>query len=123
MSINVVSIDHINMVVKSLDETVKFYHSLFGFTVRKDQPEERSKIVGNDSVKLCLYEGEGSGNREGIVHFGFFVSNFDDIVDKCKEMGVKMPYGIVNWGASRSVYITDPNGYEIELSENNGGGI
>jgi hypothetical protein len=34
-----------------------------------------------------------------------------------------MTYGVVQWEKSRSVYILDPNGYEIELSEIDGGGL
>ena len=34
-----------------------------------------------------------------------------------------MPYGVYEWEYSRSVYITDPNGYEVELTEVFGGGL
>jgi len=36
---------------------------------------------------------------------------------------MEMPHAIVDWGESRSVYIIDPNGDEIELSERQGGGL
>ena len=117
------SIDHINMMVKNLDESVKFYGELFGFEVKKDQDEFRSKIIGNDTIKLCLYEDPAMAQDTGINHFGFHIENFDDIVARCKEMNVKMPYGVVEWGKSRSIYIVDPSGYEIELSDLQGGNL
>ncbi|HED06488.1 MAG TPA: VOC family protein, partial [Ignavibacteria bacterium] len=49
-------IDHLNLEVISLKETVIFYKEIFGFEVKKEQPDEDSQIIGNDKVKLCLYE-------------------------------------------------------------------
>ena len=60
----------------------------------------------------------------GIAHFGFNVTNFDEIIAKCKELGVEILYdGPVQFEKSRSVYVKEPSGYEIELSEVSGGGL
>ncbi len=117
------TIDHINMVVKNLEESVRFYHDLFGFEVKQEQPEWNSKIIGTEHIKLCLYEDASFDPGNGIKHFGFHIENFDEIEKKCSEFGVEMPYGTVNWGSSRSIYIIDPSGYEIELSDIQGGGL
>lgn len=46
------------------------------------------------------------------------------MVEACKKMKVLVLYGgYVDWEKSRSVYITDPSGYEIEISELWGGGL
>jgi len=117
------SIDHANMNVKNLDESVEFYSTLFGFEMKKDQPEQNSMIIGNQSIKLCLFEQPELVYTQGINHIGFNIENFVEIVEKCKEMKIKMPYGVVEWESSRSVYVVDPNGYELELSEVQGGGL
>ena len=117
------SIDHANMNVKILVESVEFYATLFGFELKKDQPEQNAKIIGNESIQLCLYEQPELVYTKGIDHIEFHVENFDEIVEKCKEMKISMPYGIIEWESSRSVYIIDPNGYELELSEVQGGGL
>jgi catechol 2,3-dioxygenase-like lactoylglutathione lyase family enzyme len=109
--------------VKDLEESVNFYNELFGFVEKKDQADQTSKIIGNDDIKLCLYENPDLEIGDGLNHFGFHVENFEDIVEKCQAMEIAMPYGIVNWEKSRSVYIVDPSGYEVELSEVNGGGL
>ena len=121
--LNALSIDHVNMTVRSLAKSVEFYAKLFGFVEKKDQSEEASKIIGNETIKLCLYEDPDLVIGDGLNHFGFHVENFEDIVEKCEAMGISMPYGVVQWEKSRSVYIVDPNGYEVELSEVNGGGL
>ncbi|MEE9162552.1 MAG: VOC family protein [Candidatus Neomarinimicrobiota bacterium] len=122
-TLNATAIDHVNMTVKNLDESVSFFQRLFGFETVQDQPEQDSKIIGNGSIKLCLYEDPNLEIGAGINHYGFHVENFDAVVEKCRALGVPMPYDTVDWGRSRSVYIIDPSGYEIELSEVPGGGL
>ncbi len=118
------SIDHINMEVKDLEQSVKFYKNLFGFEIKKEQPEEKSKIIGNEYIKLCLYENPEMSPEGAIAHFGFHVENFDEIIKTCESLGVKIYYdGPVQFEKSRSIYISDPNGYDIELSEVFGGGL
>lgn len=122
--LKVSSIDHINMSVKNLAQSVEFYKNLFGFEIKKEQPEEKSKIIGDDNVKLCLYEDSEMKPEGAIAHFGFHVENFDEIIKTCESLGVKIYYdGPVQFEKSRSIYISDPNGYDIELSEVFGGGL
>ena len=123
------SMDHVNMNVKDLAKTIEFYKNLFGFEIRKEdnspnKMDAPSKIIGNDSIKLCLYEDPQVTPTGGIAHFGFHVENFDDIMQKCKELGVEVLYdGPVDFEKSSSVYIKDPTGYDIELSKVSGGGL
>ncbi len=127
-SLRVTSMDHINMRVKSIDETIRFYRDLFGFEVRKEDNQNKggmpSKIIGNDSVKLCIYEDPGMSPEGGIAHFGFHVEDFGRIIETCGRLGVEVLYGgPVEFEGSRSVYIRDPSGYDIELSSVPGGGL
>jgi catechol 2,3-dioxygenase-like lactoylglutathione lyase family enzyme len=122
-TLNALSLDHVNMTVRDLEESVNFYGELLGFVEKKDQAEQASKIIGNDNIKLCLYEDPDLEIGAGLNHFGFHIENFEEIVEKCESMGISMPYGVVNWEKSRSVYIVDPNRYEVELSEFNEGGL
>ena len=126
--LNATSIDHVNMKVKNLQQSVEFYKNLFGFEVKQEKnpnkTEAPSKIIGNDKIKLCLYEIPNMTPEGGINHFGFNISNFDKVLDACNELNVEILYGgAINWEKSRSVYIKDPNGYELELGEVDGGGL
>ncbi len=126
MKLKATGIDHINLEVSNLKETIEFYKTLFGFEIRKSQDDQNSVIIGNDSIKLCVYEVDGfiRYEKKGYHHFGFHISNFDEVLEKCKEMNLHIYYGgVLKWEKSESVYIQDPNGYEIELSKNFGGGI
>jgi len=122
------SIDHVNMKVKDLEKSVEFYKNLFGFEIKQEENPNKidapSKIIGNDTIKLCMYEIPDMSPEGGIAHFGFNITNFNEIIQKCKELGVEVLYGgIVDWDKSKSVYIVDPSGYEIELGEIPGGGL
>ena len=122
------SIDHVNIKVKNLEETFQFYRDLFDFQIKQEINPNKSDvpsiIIGNDTIKLCLYEVPDMKPEGGISHFGFHISNFNDILKKCKELGVNVLYGgTVDWEKSKSIYIVDPSGYEIELSEISGGGL
>ena len=127
-SLKATSIDHVNMKVKNLEQSVKFYKNLFGFEIKQEENANKldvpSKIIGNDTIKLCMYEIPDMSPEGGIAHFGFNVANFNEVIEKCKELGVEVLYGgIVDWETSKSVYIVDPSGYEIELGEVPGGGL
>ncbi len=126
--LNAKSIDHVNMKVKNLEQSVEFYKNLFGFEIKQEANPNKldapSKIIGNDAIKLCLYEVPQMSPEGGIAHFGFNVVNFNEIIKKCKELGVEILYdGPIEWEQSKSVYIKDPSGYEIELGEVSGGGL
>jgi len=126
MSLTTAGIDHLNLDVKNLGQTVEFYNKLFGFTILKEQPEENSKIIGDEHVKLCLYQKDGFDHFEknGFNHFGLHIKNFEDVMQKCKELGLEVYYGgPIEWENSSSIYIKDPNGYEIELAKVFGGGL
>jgi len=126
MALIVNGMDHLNLEVVNLQESIDFYNKLFGFVILKDQPEQNSKIIGNEKVKLCLYEiGEFKGyTKNGFHHFGLHIKNFDEVLSKCEKMAIKIYYGgPIEWEKSTSIYIQDPNGYEIELTDNFGGGL
>ncbi len=127
-NLNATSIDHVNMKVKNLEKSVEFYKNLFGFEIKQEENANKldapSKIIGNNTIKLCLYEIPDMSPEGGIAHFGFNIANFNQVIEKCKELGVEVLYGgIVDWEKSKSVYIVDPSGYEIELGEISGGGL
>ncbi len=122
------SIDHVNMKVKDLEKSVEFYKNLFGFEIKQEENANKldapSKIIGNNTIKLCMYEVPDMSPKGGIAHFGFNIANFNEVIEKCKELGVQVLYGgIVDWDKSKSIYIVDPSGYEIELGEVSGGGL
>jgi catechol 2,3-dioxygenase-like lactoylglutathione lyase family enzyme len=129
--IKVLKFDHIQMDVANIEESVDFYHRVFGFTLKEIglRALVRWAIVGNQSqLYLCMHEyapGRGVQN-EGleITHFGLIVEDFDTVLERLRRHRVKLFYDyFVQYHSSRSAYFLDPNGYKIEISERVGGGI
>ncbi len=129
--IEVKQMDHLNMGVRSIAETEKFYRDLFGFEEKErgiDKDGEPFAIIAAaDRVYLCIYEyGDlpRPDNHLFIYHFGFHLDDFDLALKELHERKIELEYGgVVQQGKSRSMYIRDPNGYEIELVEKLGGDL
>lgn len=68
---------------------------------------------------------EESDTALSIRHFGFAVNcEFDSVLGTLKANGVRVLYGgPAAWPQSRSIYIEDPSGHVIELSEKIGAGL
>ena len=129
--IEIKRIDHLNMGVRNIAETENFYRDLFGFEEKErgiGKDGEPFAIIGSaDRVYLCIYEYGDlplPDDNLFIHHFGFYVDDFALALKELEERDIELNYGcVVQQGKSRSAYITDPNGYEIELAEKLGGDL
>ena len=137
--IRVNAIDHINMSVNNLEESILFYKKLFGFEIIEDSrsgaipPNKFGAPYVIIGIKQCVYlalhqglqTGDGKHNGSPIrrAHFGLHVEDFDTVIAKLKSHSVSFLYGetYLEGPHSRSVYILDPNQHEIELVEHFGG--
>lgn len=127
--LNINGLDHLNLSVLNLEETVSWYRDLFGFEVKEKGLGSNGrpyKIIGKSGVLyMALYQSEEevlSSNQ--LNHIGFNLSDFDNAIFALNERGIELGYGgVIQYPDSKSAYITDPNGMEIELSSNFGGGL
>jgi lactoylglutathione lyase len=124
--ITINGIDHLNISVSNINESLNFYQKVFGFKVY-EQGESHGEpyfIIGEkEALYLCLYQ---SKKRPGgpINHIGINVQNFNSIEERLRLADIPILYGgIVEYPLSHSIYIQDPDGNEIELSEIFGGGL
>ncbi|MBI3553905.1 MAG: VOC family protein [Elusimicrobia bacterium] len=126
--ITVTGVDHINMNVKNLEQSKKFYGEVFGFELREEGFRDGGNwaIIGvPDRIYLALYEvGDAKMAEQDLQvnHFGFHVKDFEGLKERLETLGVRVDHSW-DYGRSRSIYIEDPSGYEIELSEKLGGGL
>lgn len=136
-AIDFVCADHINMYVKSIEDSIDFYHRVFGTDGEIKESGERRGIkwviIGiPHKFYFCLYEQkdkEYDPDAMHINHIGFYVSDFDETVRRIESLEIPIEYKgkPITWhtrnGSSRSLYINDPNGYKIEFAEKLGGGL
>jgi catechol 2,3-dioxygenase-like lactoylglutathione lyase family enzyme len=111
-------LNHISLSVRDPDVALAFYTELFG--VREYfRSEDVIQALGPGPHDVIVFERRaGVGERGGIDHFGFRLtdpSHIDDAVRQAEaaggtilrrgEHGPGLPY----------VYVADPDGYEIEI--------
>jgi len=128
--LNVKRMDHINMRVKDLTESIAFYENVFGFEMKEDHTQEGDDawaIVGKaDTAYICMYlhaDKKREPEALQIMHFGLVIDDFDTVLERLAKHGVETGKGCIQWPKSRSVYIHDPSGHEIDLTERTGGGL
>ncbi len=126
MTLKTTGIDHVNLQVKNLADSIKFWQTLLGFEVLEEFPEVNGAIIGTKEAKLALYENSELDDveRQGFSHVGFHIENFDEAKAFCQQNDIPILYeDTVNWPNSTSLYIRDPSGYEVELTDTWGGGL
>jgi lactoylglutathione lyase len=124
-------IDHINLNVNNLQESISWYQKVFGFEVKEQGVSSNGNdyaIIGKSGRGfLCLYPVSEGFPAPRLNHLGFAIDNFDDFVEfvKAEDIDVAIySFGmVVEYPNSKSVYIKDPNGIEIEVSSRFGGGL
>lgn len=119
---------HTMIRVKDLDKSIEFYTKVLGMSVleRTDNSEYRYTLV------FVGYPDEQGGTSIELTHnwdtdtyemgnaFGHLALGVDDIYgacDKIKALGAKVTRepGPVKGGETHIAFITDPDGYQIEL--------
>jgi len=125
--ININGIDHLNITVSNLDKSVNFYKNIFGFKTYQQEMYNNTTpfaLIGlPNKLFLCLYQGENRGKGR-INHIGINVFEFEKTIQALKRLNIEIKYGgEVTYPRSRSLYIADPDGNEIELSERFGGDV
>ena len=124
---------HVGINVTDLDRAVRFYESVFGFTVggRSDQDARRFAFLNNgDTLALTLWQqsdGRFDGARPGLHHLSFRVPTLGDVraaQDRVREAGGRFLYeGAVPHGegaSSGGIFFEDPDGTRLEIFTSDG---
>jgi len=125
----VAHLDHLNLSVADLEETVAWYGRVFGFEVRETGVYDGAPwaILRAGEALLCLYQyperelldGDALAERRihGFNHFGLRVRDREAWEETLRRERVPVLYGgVVRWPHGDSWYVTDPTGYEIEVA-------
>ena len=113
-------LNHINLNVSDIGRSLKFYQDAFGLEV--DFWEGKTMVFlhspgAKDTITLCQAKaGEPVGNG-GVSHFGFSFgkNNLDEAVGQIEHAGGKLLSRGKHGGKFPFAYISDPDGYVIEL--------
>jgi catechol-2,3-dioxygenase len=122
---------HLVLYVHDIERSAAFYRDVLGWKqlrTSEDSPLGRVPVAlfssGRTHHELLLIEvGEDAqplprGRHVGLYHFGLKVGESDDelreAIGRCREAGVHV-VGMSDHTVTHSLYITDPDGNEIEL--------
>lgn len=123
-----IKIDHINLTVTDIKTSIQWYENLFGFRPVEHGFNQLGKpwvIVANDDSMIVMSEynnrrpDDPSEDKSihKIYHFGIRVSDQTEWLNRIEKHGLKIKYGgIVDYPHSKSWYVHDPSGHEIEVS-------
>jgi len=122
-------LEHLNLVVRDIEESLKFYRAAFPhWRLRGGDKTEwygkpRNWIhFGDDYNYLSLSDtGEGknrdlTGHTVGLAHIGFVTENLAALIKRLAHAGFEVDKG----GESQfrnNAYFIDPDGYEVEFVE------
>jgi catechol 2,3-dioxygenase-like lactoylglutathione lyase family enzyme len=121
------SLDHLNMSVRDLAESVEWYRRVFGFEVVEKGVLEGGRpwaIVRSGDAMLCLYEhperktpDPDEHGHHAPSHFGLRIEDRAKWEETVERERVAVGYGgAVRWPHSTAWYVEDPTGYEIEVA-------
>ncbi len=133
--IHVVDLDHFVLRVRDLDRSIAFYRDLLGLPIEcldeyraGTRPFISARVGGQliDLVPDPAYDPEASQRVSGFVHLCLRVRGglAADVLPVLRERGipVETEEPVVRLGATGfglSIYVRDPDGYTVELKEDN----
>lgn len=117
-------LDHLNMYVRSVNETIDWYRKVFGFEEVEggDRDGTRWSIIKGGEALLCIYERPDldyptKGTVGAINHFGLRITNREEWERTIDREQIEVEYGgAIRYPNSWSWYVKDPTGYEIEVA-------
>ncbi|WP_148573304.1 VOC family protein [Nocardioides caldifontis] len=110
----VVRVHHLLLEVRDLDASEAFYTQVLGFAVRKREEFRDGRRLIVTEQGLGLTEG-GSGSKGVLQHLCFSARGIDGIAAHAAAAGCEIVRGPGPGPYGHTVYIRDPDGYEIEL--------
>lgn len=123
-------LEHINMVVSDLDETLGFYNAAFPhWNIRTRGRAEWYGVTrewlhfGDDYNYLTLNDNGKNSSRNlrsndlGIAHLGFEINNIQALRQRMAVIGFTPSHSGAAHPHRRNLYYIDPNGVEVEFIE------
>lgn len=113
-----ISVLYSTMIVKNLEESVKFYETAMGFTqgYHVDLPFGGITIM-NSQDGACVELIEAPQFPVGLYSVGTDVDNLEETIDHIRSCGGEILGEITPTTVGRQIFVLDPNGVRICLIE------
>ncbi|HBJ3480192.1 TPA: VOC family protein [Salmonella enterica subsp. enterica serovar Typhimurium] len=119
-------IDHLVLTVSDISTTIRFYEEVLGFSVVTFKQNRKALIFGAQKINLhqqeMEFEPKASRPTPGSADLCFITSTpINDVVSEILQAGISIVEGPVErtgaTGEIMSIYIRDPDGNLIEISQ------
>jgi catechol-2,3-dioxygenase len=123
-------IEHLNLVVNDIPETLTFYQAAFPhWKVRAEGTGEWHGVARNwlhfgDDYQYLTFNDDGvtenrdlSGHQVGLAHFAFVTNNLLAMKQRLAEAGFSVRTEGPVHPHRANLYFIDPNGFEVEFVE------
>ena len=122
--IEVANVHHVNIDVRDVDRSVKFYEDVLDL---KDGPVPKSHrplrwVYAGDQPIIHISQGgaaKGDAARETEIfqHIAFRVTDLNAAVERIESLGIEHRRNQIESFSVRQVFFDDPDGVTIELIE------
>ncbi|ELC2471124.1 VOC family protein [Salmonella enterica] len=119
-------IDHLVLTVSDISTTMRFYEEVLGFSAVTFKQNRKALIFGAQKINLhqqeMEFEPKASRPTPGSADLCFITSTpINDVVSEILQAGISIVEGPVErtgaTGEIMSIYIRDPDGNLIEISQ------
>lgn len=121
-------LEHINLVVTDIQESLKFYQAAFPHWAIRSKGEslwsgvKRNWVHFGDDYQYLAFNDNGidenrdlAGHQVGLAHFCYVTNNIDAVIIRLQQAGFEVAkQGAVN-DFRKNAYFIDPSGYEVEF--------
>jgi catechol-2,3-dioxygenase len=120
--VQVRKLNHLVLRVRNIDRAIDFYHGVLGMDVvaRIGNAGVFFKFTDNHHDLACFALGEGAAgpfdDQVGMYHFALEVDTLEELRDARDELArIGALVGMSDHGVSKSLYVKDPDGNEMEI--------
>lgn len=116
----ITNLHHAHLFASNIDESIKFYHDMFGAEVLFDleMAGARNAMISIGSAKLNFYDQPPKDKARGIVHhIGIETDDLETLVAHMKSKGYKFRNQIKSYVVWKYVMVEGPDHILLELFE------
>lgn len=114
-----IKVQYSTMIVKNLEESIKFYRDVLGFKegYHVDTPDGSGITIMNSENGASVELIENTNFEVGLYSIGTDVDNLDETIRYLREKGYVTTGPVIPTTVGRMTFVLDPDGARICLIE------